>query len=114
MLYVDEFILPGGVEGSESFQKGFQRNERKSESGRSLKDFRLYERLMKYRCSHLIYSDAFAMLPDEVRTIILDQLHGILTEPSAHPDFAHLSGSEREHILEILSETLPDLSPAWR
>ncbi|MDF1657954.1 MAG: hypothetical protein P1U58_10105 [Verrucomicrobiales bacterium] len=114
MLYVDEFVLPGGVDGSASFQEGFQRNERKCESGRSLKDFRLYERLMKYRCSHLIYSDAFAMLPDEIRTVILDQLHGILTRPSDYPNFAHLSNSEREHILEIVSETVPSLPPVWK
>lgn len=114
MLYVDEYLLPGGVEGSESFQKGFQANERKSAAGRSLKDFRLYERLMKYRCSHLIYCDAFDQLPHEIRVVILDQLYGILTEPAAHPDFAHLSSSEREHILEIVSETLPRLSPAWK
>ncbi|MDF1823332.1 MAG: hypothetical protein P1U68_01745 [Verrucomicrobiales bacterium] len=113
ILYVDEFVLPGGVEGSESFQEGFQRNERKSTAGRSLKDFRLYERLMKYRCSHLIYSDAFDQLPDEIRVAVLDRLHGILTEPASHPDFGHLSPSEREHIFEIISETLPRLSPAW-
>ena len=114
MLYVDEFVLPGGVEGSEAFQKAFQRNERKYGTGRSLKDFRLYERLMKYRCSHLIYCDAFDQLPDEIRTIILEQLHGILTEPSSYPEFSHLSSSEREHILEIVSETLPRLSSSWK
>lgn len=114
LLYVEEFVLPGGVEGGEAFQRGFQRNERKAASGRSLKDFRLYERLMKYRCSHLIYSDAFDQLPTEIRTIILEQLHGILTQPAEHPDFAHLSGSEREHIFEILSETLPRLPPVWK
>jgi hypothetical protein len=114
MLYVDEYVLPGGVEGSETFQSGFQANERKSAAGRSLKDFRLYERLMKYRCSHLIYCDAFDQLPDEIRTVILDQLHAILTEPASHPNFSHLTNSEREHILEIVSETLPRLSPAWK
>ena len=113
MLYVDEFALPGGVEGGEAFQTAFQANERKSDEGRSLKDFRLYERLMKYRCSHLIYSEAFADLPDAIRPQILEKLHSILTEPTAWPDFAHLSESERGHILTILTETLPDLPEVW-
>ena len=59
MLYVDEIEVPGGIEGGEAFQKAFQASARKSVDGRSLKDFRLYGRLMKYRCSHLIYSEAF-------------------------------------------------------
>jgi hypothetical protein len=114
MLYADELAVPGGIEGGPAFQSAFSENRVKSEDGRSLKDFRLYERLMKYRCSHLIYSEAFAHLPDEIRTIILDTLRGILTEPDSWPDFAHLGDSEREHILEILTETLPDLPPSWK
>jgi hypothetical protein len=113
MLYVDEFVLPAGVEGDPAFQEAFQINTRESTDGRSLKDFRLYERLMKYRCTHLIYSEAFSHLPDEMRTLILEKLHGILTEPSAWPDFAHLSESEREHILQILKDTMTDLPEVW-
>ena len=113
MLYVEEVSLPGGVEGDSSFQVAFAENEVKSEDGRSLKDFRLYERLMKYRCSHLIYSDAFAHLPEEIRTLILEKLHGILTEPAAWPDFDHLRDSEREHIRVIVKETLAGLPACW-
>ncbi len=114
MLYVDEFEVPGGIEGEIAFQNAFQSNARESADGRSLKDFRLYGRLMKYRCSHLIYSEAFTHLPTEMRTRILDKLHSILTQPDAWPDYAHLGDSERQHILAILSETLPDLPPSWK
>ncbi|MDF1739947.1 MAG: hypothetical protein P1U86_12370 [Verrucomicrobiales bacterium] len=114
LLFADEFQLPAGVEGSEAFQRAFAANERKSEEGRSLKDFRLYERLMKYRCSHLIYSDAFGDLPDIIRTLVLEDLHSILTKPDSHPDFAYLSDSEREHIFQILSETMEGLPPVWK
>lgn len=114
MLYVEEVALPGGIEGSAEFQEAFVRNRRKNAEGRSLRDFRLYERLMKYRCSHLIYSEAFALLPTPIRDRILDQLHGILTKPEDWPEFGHLSNSERAHILSILRETLPDLPAAWQ
>lgn len=113
MLWVDEISLPGGVEGSAEYLNAFAEKQKKSEAGRSLRDFRLYERMMKYRCSHLIYSDAFAHLPERIRTIILEKLHGILKNPDAFPEFTHLSSSERGHILQILKETLPGLPDVW-
>jgi len=114
MLYVEEVQLPGGIEGTGSFQTAFEKGRRKNSEGRSLRDFRLFERLMKYRCSHLIYSEAFATLPAEIRGRILDQLHGILTKPAEWPEFASLAGSERAHILAIVKETVPDLPASWR
>jgi len=114
MLYVDEFEVPGGIEGGAAFQNAFKTNARKSADGRSLKDFRLYGRLMKYRCSHLIYSEAFENLPREIRSRILDKLHSILTRPASWPAYAHLADSEREHLHTILSETVPDLPPSWK
>jgi len=114
MLYVEEVPLPGGIEGTGIFQAAFEEGRKKSADGRSLRDFRLYERLMKYRCSHLIYSEAFANLPEAIRTRILDQLHGILTKPADWPEFAHLGEAERGHILEIVKETMPDLPASWK
>lgn len=114
MLYVDEIELPGGIEGGSAFQEAFEKGAIRSKSGKSLRDFRLYGRLMKYRCSHLIYSEAFQQLPPEMRSRILDQLHGILTEPDKWPEFAHLKGSERKTILEIVSETVPNLPASWK
>ena len=113
MLYVEEVLLPGGIEGTGIFQTAFEEGRKKSVGGRSLRDFRLYERLMKYRCSHLIYSEAFAKLPDAIRTRILSQLHGILTKPADWPEFAHLGEAERGHILAIVKETVPDLPEGW-
>jgi hypothetical protein len=113
MLYVEEIALPGGIEGTGLFQAAFEEGRKKSADGRSLRDFRLYERLMKYRCSHLIHSEAFANLPDAIRTRILEQLHGILTRPADWPEFAHLGDAERGHILAIVKETVPDLPGRW-
>ena len=114
MLYVEEIEVPGGINGGGAFEEAFTKKRRKSAEGRSLRDFRLYERLMKHRCSHLIYSEFFDQLPDAVRDRILDQLHGILTEPNAWPDFAHLGNSERPQILAIVRETVPRLPASWK
>lgn len=113
MLCVEEVQLPGGIEGAGLFQGAFEEGRIKSEGGRSLRDFRLYERLMKYRCSHLIYSEAFTNLPEAIRSRILRQLHGILTHPSDWPEFAHLGDAERGHIFSIVKETVPDLPEGW-
>ncbi|MCB1206498.1 MAG: hypothetical protein KDN18_19725 [Verrucomicrobiae bacterium] len=113
MLYVEEVQLPGGIEGTGVFQAAFEEGRKKSAEGRSLRDFRLYERLMKYRCSHLIYSEAFNNLPEAIRSRILQQLHGILTRPADWPEFSHLGEAERGHILAIVRETVPDLPEGW-
>lgn len=114
LLFAEEYLLPSGVEGSESFQMTFASNEKKTAEGRSLKDFRLYERLMKYRCSYLIYSDAFDHLPEVMRTLILKDLYSILSKSDSHPEYSYLSDSEREHIVEILSVTMKNLPPVWK
>ncbi|MEX2579451.1 MAG: hypothetical protein WD342_10370 [Verrucomicrobiales bacterium] len=110
LLFKDEFFMDGdGVDGSLDFQLAFEKDARKNRDQRSLKDFRLYERLFKYRCSYVIYSDVFDHLPGKLKSIVLKRLEGILTDPGAWPEYDYLGSSERKRILGILRETLP----AW-
>lgn len=105
LLFTDEHTMPeAGVEGDPEFQTAFSANARRSSGHRSLKDFRLYERLFKYRCSYLIYSDAFQHLPEAVKTIVLSKIKKALTTADSH-----LSESEKKRIFDILTETLPQL-----
>lgn len=114
MLFADEIELEEkGIDGSIDYQTAFQANRKKDSEGRSLKDLRLYERLFKYRCSYLIYSQAFTDLPPVLKTIVLEKLLGILTDAPSYPDYAYLGSSERKRILQILRETLPDLPASW-
>lgn len=109
LLFADEFQIEGdGVEGSDAFQNAFRTNAKECSDGRSLKDFRLYERIFKHRCSYLIYSDPFTHLPEILKSRVLSKLKGILSAPAAWPDFDYLSQRERERILRIIEETLPD------
>lgn len=110
LLFAEEYELPDdGPEGGEAFQKAFAKGARPAENGHSLREMRLYERLFKYRCSYLIYCDAFTHLHPLMKTRVLERMHEILTHPGADPDYEHLSASECKKILAILSDTLP----AW-
>jgi hypothetical protein len=101
---------PDGVEGDPAFQTAFARNAPKTPDGRSLKDFRLYGRIFKYRCSYMIQSQAFASLPNKIRQLVHAELREVLTTAGGGKDFAYLSASERRDIAAILDAT----HPAWR
>jgi hypothetical protein len=115
LLFADEFqMVDNGVEGDVSFQQAFARNERESSEGRSLKDFRLYERLFKYRCSYTIYSSIFDNQPGPLRDAVYLRLHQVLTAPITPQGYEYLSASERERIFQILVETKQGLPKYWK
>lgn len=106
----------GGVEGhngdadtteTSGFREVFEARGPFDGQGRSLRQLDLRTRTLRYRCSYLIYSDAFAGLPDAVRELVLKGLRAGLT--SGEDDrFAHLSGEEKSAVDAILRATLPE------
>lgn len=68
LLFEDEAKLGGdGVESGEEFVKVLQTFAPATESGKSLTQLRLYQRIFRYQCSYMIYSKAFASLPEVVK-----------------------------------------------
>ena len=114
MLYSGEFALESPVSGTSPFTEEFQKHGPRDSKGRSLRDLDLHTRLFKYPCSYLIYSDAFQSLPAEVKGVVLTKVHDVLTGKNNSPEFAHLSTDDRQAILEILRETLPELPAEWK
>ena len=115
MLFCEEYPLKdGGVEGGAVFQDAFRKDRRETADGRSLKDFQLLNRLFKYRCSYMIYSKAFDLLPPQMKTEVYRQLWSVLSGANQSKDFAHLGAQERQHIVEILRETKKDLPAEWK
>lgn len=108
LLFANEADLgDNGIEGDPAFQDAFAKRFPKSGDGRSLADFQLNDRLFKHRCSYMVYSKAFANLPEHLHTAIIARLDSILRSPPStdcHPD---LKPSERRKIAVILRETLP-------
>lgn len=115
LLFADEFqMTDDGVEGDEAFQIAFASNQRENSEGRSLKDFRLYERIFKYRCSYVIYSSVFDNQPPPLRNAVYRRLFDVLRSPITPAGYEYLSGSEKERIFEILVETKKGLPNYWK
>lgn len=105
MLFKDEAPLgDGGIDGDAAFQEAFARRFPKTESGESLADFHLGNRLFKNRCSYMIYSRAFTDLPAPVKSAIFRELHGRL---SGSEPCDWISPAEKARILAILAGTVP-------
>lgn len=109
LLFADEFQLTSSVKGNSTFQEEFERQGIRDRHGRSLRDFDLETRLFKYPCSYLIYSDAFDALPQLVKDYVTRRLLEVLNNSDENLDFANLTKTDRQNILDILKETKPSL-----
>jgi hypothetical protein len=111
LLFVDEAPLPGPITGTASFASDFVSRGPRDSRGRSLRDLALTDRLMKYRCSFLIYSEAFDALPAAAKALVYARMWKILSGSESGPEYATLGQAERDAIVEILRATktgLPD------
>ena len=113
MLFADECRLTDAVRGTSTFAADFAARGPHDSKGRSLRDFDLSTRMMKYPCSYLIYSKPFGALPHEVKDRVLRRLFDVVAEQDESPTFAHLTAADRRAILEILRETKPNLPSYW-
>lgn len=115
LLFCDEIKLPeGGIEGTPAFQNAFVKNRRADSAGRSLKDFDLKTRLFRFRCSYMIYSEAFEALPPALKTEVYRKLFAVLAAAEVPKRFNHLETGERTAIREILFATKTDIPETVR
>src|SRR5262249_30149468 len=106
--------LTDRVEGTTTFAEDFAARGPFDKQGRSLREFDLQSRMFKYRCSYLIYSEAFEKMPGTANEYVYQRLYAVLTGKDQSKEFAHLSGAERAAILEILRDTKKDLPDYWK
>lgn len=97
LLFTDEAPISGKIEGSSGFAARFAALGPRDHLGRSLREFDLEHRLMRYPCSYMIYTPAFDALPAAAK----DEVYARLWET--------LSGPEGRAVVEILKETKRDL-----
>jgi hypothetical protein len=107
MLFVGEAQLREPVSGTSGFAEEFARRGPRDGKGRSLRDFDLEQRLLRYPLSYLVYSKAFDAMPGELKDYVYRRFREILTGQDTSEGFKHLSGETRTAILEILRDTKP-------
>ncbi len=109
LLFVDEAKLNAQIKGTSNFAQEFSARGIKDKKGRSLRDFDLQQRIFKYPCSYLIYSEAFDALPPVALEYVYRKLWLILSGQDADKTFAALPATDRQAILEILRDTKQSL-----
>jgi hypothetical protein len=107
LLFVDEPKLPGHIQGSSQFAETFAKAGPRDSKGRSLRELDLDHRLLRYPCSYMIYSAAFDALPADARSEIYQRMSDILSGRDTDPRYARLSSSDRQAVIEILTQTKP-------
>jgi hypothetical protein len=82
----------------------------KDRRGRSFGQLDLVNRLLRYPCSYMVYSEAFDGLPPAVKEAVYRRILDRLSAPDGHlhAEFARVSSDDRRAILEILRDTKPD------
>lgn len=108
MLFVDEAPL-SNIKGSSGFAEKFSTLEPIDNNGRSLRQLDLSDKLMKYSCSYMIYSDVFIKLPERARTAVYERLWEVLSGADKSEKYRGLSLVERIALIEILRGTKNDL-----
>jgi hypothetical protein len=105
MLFVDEARISSPIKGTSGFAEKFSAQAPVAASGRSLRQFDLRRRMMRYPCSYMIYSAAFDGLPAEAKDAIYQRMWRVLSGEER----SRISGEDRRAIVEILRETKKDL-----
>jgi len=76
--------------------------------GRSFGQLDLVDRLLRYPCSYMVYSEAFEVLPPAVKQAIYRRMIDVLSSHGTRDDRVRVSVDDRRAVLEILRDTKPD------
>jgi hypothetical protein len=114
LLFVDEPPLPGPIRGSSGFAEKFSAAGPRDHMGRSLREFDLRQRLMRYPCSYMIYTEAFDALPKPAKEAVYRRMWQILSGEVTAARYERLALADREAVVEILRDTKKDLPDYFR
>lgn len=113
LLFCGETVLTDTIEGTSGFAEEFAQRGPFDSQGRSLRQFELEHRMMRYPCSYLIYTAPFDGLPSPILMRVYQQLHDVLSGKNTSPKFAHLTAETKAAIREILRDTKSGLPDYW-
>jgi hypothetical protein len=112
LLFAGEATWQAPISGPGSFAREFAAQGPRDKRGRSLRDLDLKNKLFRYPCSYLIYSEAFDELPKPALDELYRQLWLALTGETKDKELAAIPAADRQAVLEILRQTKPNL-PAY-
>src|SRR4051812_45753617 len=104
LLFTGEAPLADAVAGDTSFAKDFTSRGPRDSRGRSLRDFDLRKRLLRYPCSYMIYSSAMEGLPAAAKQYVYRRLWEVLSGKETGKPYDRMSGEDRAAVKQILSE----------
>jgi hypothetical protein len=110
-LFVDEAPLPVPLSPIPAFAEHLRARTPKDSRGRSFAQLELVNRLLRYPCSFMVYSEAFDGLPRDVRQAVYQRMREVLAGEGVPASYARVSADDRRAVEEILRETKPDFLP---
>ena len=111
MLFVGEAPIGNDISGSSGFRERFEQQGPFDRKGRSLRQFDLRRRLMRYPLSYMIYAPLFERLPAAAKDAVYRHLWQVLSGTAPGSQYQRLSLDDRRAIVEILQDTKTDLPP---
>jgi hypothetical protein len=108
LLFVGEARLSAPLVPSAGFTKYLESKTPKDRRGRSFGQLELVNRLLRYPCSYMVYSEAFDALPTDVKSAVYRRMVDILSSEAAYGEFSRVTADDRRAVLEILRDTKPD------
>jgi hypothetical protein len=114
LMFVNEAPLPAEIRGSSGFAERFAAQGPYDRQGRSLRQLDLRRRLLRYKFSYLIYAPVFDRLPSQAKAAIYQRLWAVLSGGDRSAKYGALTLEDRRTVVEILSDTKPDLPDYFR
>ena len=78
------------------------------------RQFDLTQRLFRYRCSYLVYTDLFEHLPRAARDAIFERMWQILSGQERDQRYKRLTLEDRKAVVEILRDTMESIPAYFR
>jgi len=110
LLFAGTPALTDAVQGTAGFDEGFLARGLRDDAGRSLRELDLRTRLFRYPLSYLIHSRAFAAMPPEVISKVLERLRGELTGEDSRIEALPGTAVDRLAAWEIFLATAPQIA----
>ena len=102
LLFVGEAPPQVALLPQRGYAEWFERRFPTDRRGRSLGQFDLTGRLMRYRCSYMVYSETFDALPSVVKHAVYGRMRDVIAKS--------FSATEAAEVLGILADTKPDFT----